>query len=98
MKILHVAERYHFYDGVHHAQIKPYVICKKQLVFYKEIYINAEHKVLRKWVDKIWLGKIFETGWKNSVVVENVITITDLKSYFTSLTQKRFQVSWENTN
>ena len=23
---LHVAERYHFYDGVHHAQIKPYVI------------------------------------------------------------------------
>ena len=48
MKILHVAERYHFYDGVHHAQIKPYVICKKQLVFYKEIYINAEHKVLRK--------------------------------------------------
>ena len=48
MKILHVAERYHFYDGVQHAQIKPYVICKKQLVFYKEIYINAEHKALRK--------------------------------------------------
>ena len=98
IKILHVAERYHFYDGVHHAQIKPYVICRKQLVFYKEIYINAEHKVLRKWVDKIWLGKILETGWKNSVVVEYVIPITDLKSYFTSLTQKRFQVSWENTN
>ena len=25
IKIFHVAERYHFYDGVHHAQIKPYV-------------------------------------------------------------------------
>ena len=26
IKIFHVAERYHFYDGVHHTQIKPYVI------------------------------------------------------------------------
>ena len=26
IKIFHVAERYHLYDGVHHAQIKPYVI------------------------------------------------------------------------
>ena len=26
IKIFHVAECYHFYDGVHYAQIKPYVI------------------------------------------------------------------------
>ena len=26
IKIFHVAERYHFYDRVHHAQVKPYVI------------------------------------------------------------------------
>ena len=26
IKIFHVAERYHFYDGVHHDQIKPYII------------------------------------------------------------------------
>ena len=26
IKIFHMAERYHFYDGVHYAQIKPYVI------------------------------------------------------------------------
>ena len=64
IKIFYVAERYHFYDGVHHAQVKPYVIWKKQLLFYKEIYIKTEHKVQRKWVDKIWLGKIMETGWK----------------------------------
>ena len=25
-RALSFAERYHFYDGVHHAQIKPYVI------------------------------------------------------------------------
>ena len=47
---------------------------------------------------KIWLLKILETGWKKSVVVVNVSLITDLKSCFTSLTQKRFQESWENTN
>ena len=92
-----MAERYHFYDCVHHVQIKPYVIWKKQPLFYKEIYINTEHKVQRKWVGKIWLGKILETRWKKSVVVENVSLITDLKSCLTSLTQKRFQESWENT-
>ena len=48
IKIFHVAERYHFYDGVHHAQVKPYII---------------------------W--KILETGWKKSVVVENVSPIAD---------------------
>ena len=77
------------------------IICylkKKQLLFYKEICINTEHKVQRKWVDKIWLGKILEAGWEKSVVVENVSLITDLKRCFTSLTQKRFQASWENTN
>ena len=26
IKIFHVAKRYYFYDGVHRAQIKPYVI------------------------------------------------------------------------
>ena len=31
-------------------------------------------------------------------MVENVSLITDLKSCFTSLTEKRFQESWENTN
>ena len=71
---------------------------KKQLLFYKEIHFNTEHKVQRKWVDKIWLGKILETGWKKRVVVENVSPIKDLKRYFTSLTQKRFQESCENTN
>ena len=25
-KVFHVAERYNFYYGVHHAQVKPYVI------------------------------------------------------------------------
>ena len=35
---------------------------KKQLLFYTEIYINTEHKVQRKRVDKVWLGKILETG------------------------------------
>ena len=30
IKIFHVAERYHFYDRVHHAQVKPYVIWKKR--------------------------------------------------------------------
>ena len=93
-----MAERYHFYDGVHHAQIKPYVVWKKQFLFYKEIYINTKHKVQRKWVDKIWLGKILETGWKKSMVVENVSLITDLKSCFTSLPQNRFQESCENRN
>ena len=83
IKIFHVTECYHFYDGVHYAQIKPYVIWKKQLLFYKEIYINTEHKVQRKWVDKIWLGKISETGCKKSVEVENVSLIADLKSCFT---------------
>ena len=29
IKIFHVAERYHFYDGAHHAQIKSYIIWKK---------------------------------------------------------------------
>ena len=29
IKIFHMAERYHFNDGVHHAQVKPYVIWKK---------------------------------------------------------------------
>ena len=34
INIFQVAERYHFYDGVHHAQIKTYVIWKKkQLLF-----------------------------------------------------------------
>ena len=37
-----------------------------------------------------------ETGWKKSVVVENVSLVTDLKSCFTWLTQKRFQESGEN--
>ena len=48
-------------------------------------------------MDKIWLGKILETGWKKSVV-ENVSPITDLKSCCTSLTQKCFQESCENTS
>ena len=26
IKIFHMAERYHFNDGEHHAQVKPYVI------------------------------------------------------------------------
>ena len=29
IKIFHVAERYHFYNGFHHAQVRPYVIWKK---------------------------------------------------------------------
>ena len=42
-------------------------------------------------------------AWKDfrnrmMVVVEKVSLITDLKSCFTSLTQKRFGESWENTN
>ena len=69
---------------------------KKQLLFYK-IYMNTEHKVQRKWVDKIWLGKILEKEWKENVVAENLSPITDLKSSFTSMTQERFQESWENT-
>ena len=71
------------------------MLSEKKLLFYKEIYVNTEHKVLRKWVEKIWLRKILETGWKNRVVVENVNPITDLKNYFTSLTQRRFQETWE---
>ena len=39
-----------------------------------------------------------ETGWKKSVVVENVSLITDLKSCFISMTQKRFQQNGEYTN
>ena len=35
IKIFHVAERYHFYDGVHHAQVKPYIIWKKSSCFTK---------------------------------------------------------------
>ena len=26
IKIFHVAERYHFYNGFHHDQVRPYVI------------------------------------------------------------------------
>ena len=37
--------------------------------------------------------KDFRNRMKNSIVVENVSRITDLKSYFSSLTQKRFQES-----
>ena len=65
IRISHVAERYHFYDGVHHAQIKPYVLWKN-ITYFTEIYINTEQKVQWKWVDKIWLGKILETGWRES--------------------------------
>ena len=89
-KIFYVAERYHFYDGVHHAQVKPYVTWKKQLLFYKEIYINTEHKVQRKWVDKVWLGKILETGWKKSVVVENVSPISRFNKLLYFIDTKAF--------
>ena len=33
--IFHVAERYHFYDGVHHDQIKRYIIWKNQRDLYQ---------------------------------------------------------------
>ena len=42
--------------------------------------------------------KDFRNRMKKSVVVENVSPITDLKSCFTSMTQKRFQEGNENTN
>ena len=84
--------------SVYNRSIKPYVIWKKHGPYFIEIYINTEHKVQRKWVDKISLGKILETGWKKSAVVENTSLLTDLESCFTSLTQKRFQESWKNTN
>ena len=39
INIFHVAERYHFYDGVHHAQVKPYVIWKKTaLILHRDLY------------------------------------------------------------
>ena len=45
VKLFHVAERYHFYGGVRHAQIKPYVCEKKNYLFYKEIDIKTERKM-----------------------------------------------------
>ena len=38
-KPLSFTERYHFYDGVHHAQVKPYVIWKKTaLILHRDLY------------------------------------------------------------
>ena len=40
-----MVERYHFYDGVHHVQVKLYNCEKKNSTYFIRIYIKAEHKV-----------------------------------------------------
>ena len=50
-----------------------------------------------EWI-KFGLERLWKQDEKKSVVVENASPITDLKSCFTSLTQKRFQEISENTN
>ena len=80
-----------------------HTIVKKNSTYFTKIYIKVEHKVQIKWVDKIRLGNILETGWRKTVRVENVSLINvsltrNLKSCFTSFTLKRFQKRWQNTN
>ena len=44
-----------------------------------------------------WAWKYFKNRMKQKPSGENVSLITDLKSCCISMTQKRFQESWENT-
>ena len=52
-----MAESCHFYDGVHHAQLKPYVLWKKTYLFYRGFISRQNTKVKRKGVDKIPLER-----------------------------------------
>ena len=42
VKLFHVAERYHFYGGVRHAQIKPYVCEKKNSTYFTKRLISKQ--------------------------------------------------------
>ena len=96
--MLSFTERYHFYDGVHHAQIKPYVIWKKNSSYFTRRFITT-HNIKCKENERTKFGlEKLETGWKKCIVVENISLITDMENCFTSLTEKRFQESWENTS
>ena len=41
IKIFHVAERYHFYDGVHHAQIKR--LFEKSSSYFTKRFISTQN-------------------------------------------------------
>ena len=75
------------------------MLVEKNSSYFTKRFISTQNIKCKenKWT-KFGLEKFLETRWKKSVVVENVSLITDLKSCFTSLTQNRFQESWENRN
>ena len=43
IKIFHVAERYHFYDGVHDIQMKPNNCEEKKIVPILQIFISRQN-------------------------------------------------------
>ena len=45
-----MAESCHFYDGVHHAQLKPYVLWKKHTCFTEDLYQDRT----QKWKENEW--------------------------------------------
>ena len=75
------------------------MLSEKNSSYFTKRFISTQNIKYKEneWT-KFGLERFLETVRKKSVVVENVSPITDLKSCFTSLTQKRFQESWENTN
>ena len=69
---------------------------KSALILQIDLYQHRT-KTAKKMSEQNWAWKYLRNRMKEKSSGENVSLITDLKSCCTSMTQKRFQESWENT-
>ena len=98
IKIFHVAERYHFYDGVHHAQVKPYIIWKKSSCFTKR-FISIQNIKCKENSGQNLTCKDFRNRMKEKRSGgKRPKPYYRFKKLLYSLTQKHFQESWGNTS
>ena len=69
---------------------------KSALILQIDLYQHRT-KTAKKMSEQNWAWKYFKNRMKQKRSGENVSLITDLKSCCISMTQNRFQESWENT-